>query len=71
VLKYWTAPSTITVDVDCVDRTSVSPAYRGAEFMPIIRVKATVPYSDLGFLTILGLGGFTFTVDHNQLHIGE
>jgi Flp pilus assembly protein TadG len=71
VLNYWTDPTTIAVNVDCVDKTSVTPAYRGADFMPIIRVTATVPYSDLGFLTILGLGGFTFTVDHNQLHIGE
>ena len=71
VLGYWTDPTTIAVNVDCVDRTSVTPAYRGADFMPIIRVTATVPYSDLGFLTVLGLSGFTFTVDHNELHIGE
>jgi hypothetical protein len=39
--------------------------------MPIINVTATVPYADLGFLMVLGLGGFTFSVDHTQLHIGE
>jgi len=71
VLNYWTVPTTVAVNVDCVDRTSSTPSYRGADFMPIIRVTATVPYSDLGFLAVLGLGGFTFTVDHQQLHIGE
>lgn len=71
ILNYWTDPSTVAVNVDCIDRTSSTPSYRGADFMPIIRVTATVPYSDLGFLAVLGLGGITFTVDHEQLHIGE
>lgn len=69
ILPYWTNPTSVAVYVDCVDNTTSD--YRGADFMPIIRVTATVPYSDLGFLGVLGLGGFTFTVDHEQLHIGE
>jgi len=69
VLNYWTVPTSVAVNVDCVDNTT--PTFRGADYMPIIRVTATVPYSDLGFLGVLGLGGFTFTVDHEQLHIGE
>jgi Flp pilus assembly protein TadG len=71
ILNYWTDPNSVAVSVDCVDRSSVTPPYRGASFMPIINVTATVPYADLGFLMVLGLGGFTFSVDHTQLHIGE
>lgn len=71
VLSYWTNVNSIAINVDCVDRTSQTPAYRGPDFIPVMRVTATVPYADLGFLTVLGLGGFTFTVIHKELHIGE
>ena len=71
VLNYWTNASTVAVDVDCIDATSGTPTYRGPAFLPVMRVTATVPYADLGFLTVLGLGGFTFSVNHKQLHIGE
>jgi TadE-like protein len=71
IISYWTNPSTIAISVDCIDRTSQTPALRGADFIPVMHVLATVPYGDLGFLTILGLSGFSFRVEHGQLHIGE
>ena len=69
VISYWTNASTIAINVDCVDNQAST--YRGAAFMPVMRVTVTLPYSDLGFLTILGLSGFSFRVEHEQLHIGE
>jgi hypothetical protein len=69
ILSYWTNSGTVAINVDCIDNQT--PTYRGADFMPVMRVTATVPYSDIGFLTILGLGGFSFRVEHEQLHIGE
>jgi Flp pilus assembly protein TadG len=69
ILSYWTNASTIAINVDCVDNQT--PSYRGQPFMPVMRVTVTLPYSDLGFLTILGLGSFSFRVEHEQLHIGE
>ena len=73
VLNYWTNPNSDAIDVDRIDPASQSPEYRtGANaFLPVMRVTASVPYADLGFLTVLGLGGFTYTVAHQQLHIGE
>ena len=36
-----------------------------------IKVSASVAYQDLGFLAVLGLSARTFTVSHQQIHIGE
>lgn len=69
ILSYWTNVNTVAISVDCVDNQA--PNFRGANFIPVMRVTATVPYGDLGFLTILGLSGFSFRVEHEQLHIGE
>ena len=74
VLSYWTNPATVSVAVDCIDRTTPTPDFRETawgDYLAVMRVTAAVPYSDLGFLSVLGLGGFTFTVDHSQVHTTE
>jgi hypothetical protein len=39
--------------------------------MPVIQVTASAPYADLGLLTVIGLGGISLSVSHQQLWIGE
>ena len=68
-VSYWTDPATITVQVDCFDNSA--GAYRGQPGIPLITVTASVAYQDIGFLDALGLSAPTFTVRHQQLHIGE
>ncbi len=69
VLNSWTNPASVAVAVDCFD--NAGGTYRGQSSIPTIRVTATLPYQDLGFLTLLGLSAMTFVIDHEQLHIGE
>ena len=71
VIDYWNSLATVAVDVDC--RNDAGGTYRPATAtlsIPKIRVTATVPYQDLGFLAILGLATPTFVVEHEQMHIG-
>ena len=68
-VSYWTNPATIAVEVDCFDNTAGT--YRGEPEIPLITVSASVPYQDLGFLSVLGLSAWTFSVHHQQMHIGE
>jgi Flp pilus assembly protein TadG len=68
-VSYWTDPTTITVQVDCFDNTAGT--FRGQPEIPQITVSASVPYQDLGFLAVLGLPSTTFSVRHQQMHIGE
>ena len=72
-ISYWTDPNTIAVAIDCTNRgTTLRSTFPGdPDVLPVIQVTATVPYQDLGFLSALGLGGITFTVRHQQVHIGE
>ncbi|MPY75139.1 MAG: hypothetical protein GEU87_12845 [Alphaproteobacteria bacterium] len=68
-VSYWTDPASISVQVDC--RDNALGVYRGPAGIPIITVTATVPYQDLGMLGALGLSARTFTLRHQQMHIGE
>ena len=68
-VSYWTNPASITVQVSCFDNSA--GAYRGRAAIPRVTVSASVPYQDLGFLAVLGLPTRTFTVSHQQMHIGE
>ena len=69
VLSYWTNPGSVAVEVDCFDNTLGD--FRGQQSVPTIRVRATLAYQDLGFLTLLGLSAVSFVIDHEELHIGE
>lgn len=69
ILSYWTDPNTITVTVGCYDNSAGT--LRGLSSIPLIRVSIQVPYQDVGFLSLLGTGAFTFYADHTEMHIGE
>ena len=68
LLSYWTAPSTVTVAVGCLDNTAGS--LRGASWLPVITVTASVPYTDAGFLSLFGFSPITLSAVHEELHIG-
>lgn len=68
-LSYWTSPSTISVTVNCFDNTAGT--YLGDPYIPLVTVSAAVPYSDVGFLGVLGLSAITFHVAHQEVNVGE
>jgi Flp pilus assembly protein TadG len=68
-LNYWTSPSTVNVTVDCFDNTANT--FAAGQYIPLVTVTATVPYSDVGFLSILGLDPITFQVAHQEVNVGE
>lgn len=69
LISYWTNPATVSVVVTCYDNSAA--AYRGRAEIPIVRVTATVPYADLGFLATLGLPAMTLTAAHEEVVVGE
>lgn len=69
LLSYWTDPNTITVSVGCYDNSAET--LRGLPGIPLIGVKIQVPYQDIGFLSVLGVGAITFSAEHSEVHIGE
>jgi hypothetical protein len=69
LISYWTNPASIAVTVNCYDNST--GAFRGRSEIPIVRVTATVPYTDLGLLGVLGLSALTFTAAHEEVVIGE
>ena len=75
LLNYWTDPNTVTISVDCDSSAGYYVANSGGgtatPFIPIIRVQASVPYADIGFLSLLGIGNFHFNVRHNEIGTRE
>jgi Flp pilus assembly protein TadG len=66
----WTNPGSVVASVpQCFDNSGGT--YRGYPNMPVIQVTASAPYADLGLLTVIGLGGISLSVSHQQLWIGE
>jgi Flp pilus assembly protein TadG len=66
----WTDPNSVVATVPlCFDNSG--GAFRGYPNMPVVEVTASAPYADLGMLTVLGIGGLSLTVSHQQLWIGE
>lgn len=71
--------ATFTVDVDCRDAASLGLS--GGTYLPVVRMTAQVPFDDFTgdagdsyhseFLAILGIGDVTFTVAHEEAHVGE
>jgi Flp pilus assembly protein TadG len=71
--------ATFTIDVDC--RDSASLGLSGPTYLPVVRMTAEVPFDDFTgdaadnyhseFLAILGIGDVTFTVTHEEAHVGE
>ncbi len=76
LINYWTDPTTITVEVDCLDNSAAAnlcgaEACAGNPVLPVVRMRADVVYQDLGFLSVFGLGQLTFNADHEEVSIPE
>ncbi len=76
LIDYWTDPTTITVDVDCLDNSAAAnlcgaEACAGNPILPVVRMRADVVYQDLGFLSVFGLGQLTFNADHEEVSIPD
>lgn len=70
LLPNWDNVNSVAVSVaQCVDNSAST--YRGHAQVPVIQVRATAPYADLGLLTIIGVGAITLEATHQQLWIGE
>lgn len=76
LINYWTDPTTITIEVDCLDNSAGAnlcgtEACAGNPILPVVRMRADVVYQDLGFLSVFGLGQLTFNADHEEVSIPE
>lgn len=63
LVPSWTTAAFSVADPVCED-------WSGRP-VQVITVNASVPYQDLGFLTLLGLSGFTLGASNQQPHVGE
>ncbi len=69
LVPLWTNYNTL-----CIDGPTAATAYtvNGEVQTPLyVRVRATVPYQDIGLLTLLGIAGFNLTAQHEEPYIGE
>ncbi len=71
ILPYWNDLATITVTVDCLANPGFEGLYRNDVNIPSINVAISVPYAEVGFLSVLGVGAISFTARHSEPHIGE
>ena len=76
LINYWTDPTTITIEVDCLDNSAGAnlcglEACSGNPILPVVRMRADVVYQDLGFLSVFGLGQLTFNADHEEVSIPD
>lgn len=74
LLDYWTDPNTVTISVDCNSSAGYYVPNGGSgatSFIPTVKMQASVPYADIGFLTILNIGNFNLTARHNQIGTRE
>ncbi len=76
LIDYWTSPTTITIEVDCLDNSAAAnlcglEACAGGPILAVVRMRADVVYQDLGFLSVFGLGQLTFNADHEEVSIPE
>lgn len=69
VLDTWTDPSTISFTVTCLDNTG--GGYRGQDKVPVVRTSISVPYTEVGFLSFLGIGPLTLSASHEEVNFGE
>ncbi|MGH6954847.1 MAG: TadE family protein, partial [Alphaproteobacteria bacterium] len=69
LLSSWTAYNSICVTGPVTRQVDTG----GGVFLDVdvVSVQASMAYNDLGLLSLVGLGGFTITVSHEQRHIGE
>jgi Flp pilus assembly protein TadG len=70
LLPNWSQASTVTVTDACMNAgTLLSPAGAGTN-IPVITVAASVPFSGVGFLSLLGLSSFNIQASHSQMWAG-
>ncbi len=69
VLSTWTDPATITFTVTCLDNTGAG--YRGQADIPIVTTSISVPYTQVGFLSFLGVGPLNLQASHQEVNFGE
>ncbi len=60
--------TTFTVTVDC--RLASGLGLSGGTYLPVVKMIAEVPFEGF-FLGILGLDDVTFTIAHEQAHVGQ
>lgn len=78
LLPYWQDPganTTVTVTVDCfANNTGIilnrANAVSGSS-IPLITVSIDVPYQDIGFFGLFGVGAISLKGAHSQVSIGE
>ena len=69
LLPYWSSPGSVQVTVTDIDNTTGD--FRGPGTLMTVRVTATVPFSS-GVLNLIGMSNsFTFSVSHEERHIGQ
>ncbi len=76
LLGYWTAYNTV-----CIDGPITVPVLEPVSGQTlntyVVRVRATVPFEDVGLLSALGtltgtdIGSITFSLSHEERYIGE
>lgn len=77
LLPYWQNPagnSTVTVTVGCYpnDTGTILKRVNGPSGgIPLVTVSINVPYSDIGFLNLLGVPQFSMQSTHSEVSIGE
>lgn len=69
ILSYWNDPNSISVDLTCFDNSA--GAFRGTSTIPLVRVSAEVPYTDLGMLAFFGIGSVKINLSHEEMNFGE
>ncbi len=76
LLGYWTAYSTVCIDGP-IAVPVVEPVSGQTLNTSMVRVRAAVPFQDVGLLTALGtltgtnIGSITFSLSHEERYIGE
>ncbi len=76
LLGYWTAYSTVCIDGP-FNVPVVEPVSGTTLNTNVVRVRAAVPFEDVGLLTALGtltgtnIGSITFSLSHEERYIGE
>lgn len=76
LLGYWTAYSTVCIDGP-IAVPVVEPVSGETLNTNMVRVRAAVPFEDVGLLTALGtltgtnIGSITFSLQHEERYIGE
>jgi Flp pilus assembly protein TadG len=62
------ASAVFEIDVDCRDAAALGLS--GGTYMPVVKMTVEVPFSEW-FSTLLGMGDVTYTVAHEEVHVGE